>query len=274
MHRWQVGDVEVVRVEDDDFVLPGDRAVPPWAVPAFATDAGEVGIAFSAIAVADGDRRTVIDPWLANDGPRSGPTADAARHVDGLLDRLADAGFPAASIDTVVNTHWDGDGWNTRPDGDGRRPDHPWSPAFPNARYLWPEAELALLEAGSHRSSPDGLAALDRAGVLAGVEPGTRIADHVEVVDAPGHQDGHLAVRIAAGGDLAVVPGHLILSPLQVDDPSIAADEDPEVATTTRRAILTELADRHGLLVTTLMGGPGGGYVSRAGPDSFRLDPA
>lgn len=273
MHRWQVGEVEIVRITDDDFVLPGDRPVPSWAVPDFATAAGEVGIAFSAIAVADGGRRIVIDPWLANDGLRSGPLADADRHVEGLLDRLAGVGFPAGSVDTVVNTHWDGDGWNTRPGG--APAGNGWVPTFPNARYLWSPAELARFRSGSHESAPEAMAVLDVAGVLEPVDPGTEISEHVRVLDAPGHREGHLAVRVESGGELCVVPGHLVLSPLQVGDPAIASDEDPQAATASRRGLLDELADRHGLLLTTLMGGPGGGFVSRdpASHGAYRLDP-
>lgn len=274
MHRWQVGEVEIVRITDDDFLLPVDRPVPSWAVPDLATASGEVGIAFSAISVADGDRRIVIDPWLANDGPRSGPTADADRHVQRLLDRLAGAGFRADSVDTVVNTHWDGDGWNTRPAA--AAPKRGWVPTFPNARYLYSTQELSRFRSGSHESAPEAMAVLDAAGVLEPIEAGTEISDHVRVLDAPGHRDGHLAVRVESGGDLCIVPGHLVLSPLQIDDPTTAADEDPEAATASRRRLLAELADRHGLLLTTLMGGPGGGFVSRndAGDGGYRLDPS
>ncbi len=267
MHRWHVGEVEVVRVEDDDFVLPSDRPVPAWAVPALATEAGEVGIAFSAVGIADGDRRIVVDPWLANDHPRSETTAAVEARLDRLLGALSDAGLPADQVDTIIDTHWDGDGWNTRPGGG---PDDGWRPTFPAAHYFWPSFELDELAAGRTPSSPDGLAVLQAAGVLAAARPG-RVSDHVHLVDAPGHGRGHLAVRIESDGDLCVVPGHLVLSPLQVADPTVASDEDPSTATATRRALLGELADRHGLLVTTLLGGPGGGRVSADG-DGFRLD--
>ena len=103
--------------------------------------------------------------------------------------------------------------------------------------------------------------------------PGTQLSEHVGVVDAPGHQQGHLAVRIESGDELCIVPGHIFLSPLQVEDPTVQSDEDPETATATRRSMLAELAERHGLLLTTLMGGPGGGYVSGNDPDGYRLDP-
>ena len=165
MHRWQVGPVEVVRIEDEAFALPSDRPAPSWAVPAFAPTVNEVALAFSALAIADGDRRIVVDPWLANDYPRY--RDDAAARVASLLAELADAGFPADEVDTVVNTHFDGIGWNTRPD-----PDHPatWTATFPNARYLYPAAELEAWRAGTYPPGEDGLAVLAALGVLDGID--------------------------------------------------------------------------------------------------------
>jgi glyoxylase-like metal-dependent hydrolase (beta-lactamase superfamily II) len=266
MHRWQVGSVEIVRVEDEAFALPSDRTVPDWAVPAFAPTIEEVGLAFSALAIADGDRLIVVDPWLANDFPRY--RDDAAERVASLLAQLADAGFPADRVDTVVNTHFDGIGWNTRPD-----PDQPttWRATFPNARYLYPRAELDAWRDGTYPPSEDGLAVLAALGVLDGIELPLELSPHVQLRDAPGHNVGHMAVVVEAGEEIAMIPGHLFLNPFQVSDPTEAADLDPTVATASRVRVLDELADRDGLLLTGLLGGPGGGTVRRAG-GSFALE--
>ena len=271
MQRWQVGDVEVVRIPDLDFGVPAEGDVPAWAIPDFAPSDREVGISFSAIAIRAGERRIVVDPWLVNDGPRAAP--DAGDHIDRLLTALADAGFPAESVDVVVNTHVDGFGWNTRPAPPGDTGSG-WVPTFPNARYLYPVEEVDLWRSGTGSSAHAGLADLEAAAALDAVPPDdlpVTVAPGVQLERAPGHRDGHLAVRIASGGALAVIPGHLVLSPLQVGDPSRAADEDPAVAELTRRSLLEELADHDGLLITSFLGGPGGGVVSRDG-DGFRLD--
>jgi len=258
VHRWQIGSVEIVRIEDESFSLPSDRQAPAWAVPTLAPEPTQVGIAFSAFAIADGDRRVVVDPWLANDAPRD--RDDAPEHAAALLDELADAGFPAEAIDTVVNTHFDGVGWNTRPSPDDR---DRWVAAFPAARYLYPEAELAAWHAGSYPHGDHGLAVLEAAGLLEGVALPHRVSPHVQLVDAPGHNVGHLAVAVEDGADLAVIPGHLFLTPFQVSDPTEAADLEPEVATASRVRLLEQLADRQGLLLAPLLGGPGGGVVHR-----------
>jgi glyoxylase-like metal-dependent hydrolase (beta-lactamase superfamily II) len=259
VHRWQVGDVDIVRLEDLDFAVPSEAPVPSWCVPQLAPSVDEVGIAFSALAIAADGLRIVVDPWLANDFPRVEP--DAAEHAARLLGELGDAGFPADEVDVVVNTHLDGIGWNTRPAGAS------WQPSFPNARYLYPADEVAALDAGIPIHGGGDLAVLRTLVELELVAPPRPLTPTVTLVDAPGHNDGHLAVRIEDGGDLAVYAGHLFLSPFHVADPSTVGDDEPvpEVTIATRRAILDELADRDGLLLTTLLGGPGGGRVAREG---------
>jgi glyoxylase-like metal-dependent hydrolase (beta-lactamase superfamily II) len=258
MHRWRVGSVEIVRIEDDSFALPSDRPAPAWAVPELAPTPDEVGIAFSTFAIADGHRRIIVDPWLANDDPRG--RADAAARVDRLLDELAAVGFEADQIDTVVNTHFDGIGWNTRPDDASATG---WAPTFTAARHLYPRAELEAWRAGTFPPGEDGLGVLEAAGVLDPVDPPHTLSPHISLRDAPGHNPGHLAVVVEDGDDLAIIPGHLFLTPFQVADPSEAADLAPEVATASRRAVLAELADRDGLLLSPLLGGPGGGRIER-----------
>lgn len=266
MHRWRVGDVDVVRIEDTDFALPTDRPTPAWFVPAFAPKAGEVGIAFTALAIRSSDTRIVVDPWMANDGPREG--ADPAAHVGRLLYELDGAGFAADDIDVVVNTHLDGIGWNTRPSEQG------WVPSFPNARYLYPAAELASIDAGAELYGVEGFNQLRAQVTVEGVHAPATLTPSVTLVDAPGHNAGHLAVRIEDGGALAIYAGHLVLSPFQVaapDDPRDDGVAGP-TAVATRRAILDELAAREGVLLTTLVGGAGGGVVRPDGV-GFRLEP-
>ena len=261
MHQWRVGPVDIVRVEDENFALGSDRPVPEWAVPQLAPTRTETRIAFSAFVISDGAHRIVVDPWLANDFPRDQP--DAAEHIERLLGQLEALGLGAERIDTVVNTHFDGVGWNTRPTDAAA-----WAPTFPNARYLYPRAELDAWRAGEFPTGQSSFELLAAADLLDAVDPADlplRLSPHVELVDAPGHAAGHLAVHIEAGDEVAVIPGHLVLNVFQLADPSEAADLDPPVARASRRRILDDLADREGLLLTTLIGGPGGGRVRRDG---------
>jgi glyoxylase-like metal-dependent hydrolase (beta-lactamase superfamily II) len=264
MHRWQVGDTEIVRVEDLDFALPTDAPVPAWCVPAFAPSVDEVGIAFSALAIAADGLRIVVDPWMANDGPRARPGAE--EYARRLLRELGDAGFPPDDVDVVVNTHFDGVGWNTRPEGDG------WVPSFPNARYLYPADELAAIDRGEELFRGADFGEVRSVVEIEPVTPPLALTSSVTLDPAPGHNFGHLAVRVESGDDMAVYGGHLFLTPFHVADPeSEPTEPDHDRAVETRQQILGELAARHGLLLTTLLGGPGGGRVARDG-DGFRLD--
>ncbi len=239
MHRWTVGEVEVVRIEDDDFDLPSAVPVPEWAVDAgMAPDTGNTSLAFTAYGIRSGDTRIVVDPWIANDFPRSLP--DAHERSTRLLDELAAEGFPADEVDVAVLSHVDGRGWFTRPDG---------SRTFTNARHL-----IARDEDAAVRRHEELLGAEP-------VDPPVDLTDEVSVQPAPGHNYGHLAVRVESGGELAVLPGHLFLNVFEVADPSLSQFDvgiDPDLEPT-RRAILDELVDRNGLLLLPLVGGPAGG---------------
>ena len=219
MHRWSIGNVEIVRIEDLDFAVPSDAPVPEWCIPAYAPSTSEVGIAFTVLAIESDGRRIVVDPWLANDFPRK--DADASEHAARLLDELATAGFPAESVDVVVNTHLDGIGWNTIPGAEG------WTAAFPNARYLYPADELAAIDGGELINGYEGLAELRALRPVEGIEPPLALTSTVSLTPAPGHNFGHVAVRIESDGDLAIYPGHLVLSPFQIDDDDIGERRKP-----------------------------------------------
>jgi len=263
--QWSVGDVTVTRIDSSNFVLPSATPMPSWSVPAFAPSIEHTSIAFSALVVRTPTSTIVVDPWLVDDGPRHLPVKEADSLIAGLLGEVADAGAPAEAVDTVVLSHVDGIGWSTRPTDDG------WQPTFPNARYLLPSAELAAIDRGEAINGAEHLGPLRDAGLLHAVDGPFAIDPGVSLVDAPGHNFGHVAVRIEDGSSLAIYPGHLVLSLLQVDDPDADAGElDVTTAAATRRVVLDELASRDGVLLTTLVGGPGGGVVQRSG-SGYRL---
>jgi glyoxylase-like metal-dependent hydrolase (beta-lactamase superfamily II) len=263
--QWSIGDITVTRIESSNFVLPSDTAMPEWSVPAFVPSVEHTSIAFSALVVRTPLATIVIDPWLVDDGPRHLPVAEADAMIASLLGEVAAVGAPAAAVDTVVLSHVDGIGWSTRPTDDG------WRPTFPNARYVLPAAELAAIDDGEEINGAEHLGPLRDAGLLSPVDGPFEVVPGVRLVDAPGHNFGHLAVRIEDGSQLAIYPGHLVLSLLQVDDPDADAGElDVATASATRRVLLDELASRDGVLLTTLVGGPGGGVVQRSGT-GYRL---
>lgn len=261
--QWTVGDITISRLDSSNFVLPSERPMPAWAVPAFTPSVDETPLAFSALVIEARGTRIVVDPWIVDDAPRTAPNADAL--LGERLAQLAALGIEPDAVEIVVNTHIDGFGWNTRPTADG------WRPTFPNARYLFPADELAAVDRGMEINGSEHIGPLYDAGVVERIDPPYDVVPGVSLVNAPGHNPGHVAVRVDDGGDMAIYPGHLILSLSQVDDPGYSElDSDAATATATRQAFLGELADRGGVLLTTLIGGPGGGVVEAHG-DGFAL---
>ncbi len=257
-----IGDIEVTRVVEFEVAAPADRPPPDWLVDGGFTDgSGSVLVSSSALVIRAGGRLVVVDPWLVFDGA-PGDLGAAARRADTVVAALGDAGVRPEDVDVVVNTHVDGVGLNTRPTPDGRG----MGATFPRARYVFSSTELGL-SADDERLEP-----LRRAGVIDPVDPPAEVAPGVTLEDAPGHRPGHLAVRLRSRGDEALVPGHLVISPAQVADPTIALDEDPGRATATRRRLLGDLAERGAVLIASLVGGPGGGRVAADG-DTWRLEP-
>lgn len=257
-----IGDIEVTRVVEFEVAVPAERPPPAWLLDGGFTDgSGSVFISSSALVIRTGGRLVVVDPWLVFDGEPEDVGA-LARRADTIVAALGAAGVRPEDVDVVVNTHVDGVGLNTRPAPDGAGT----VATFPHARYLFSSTELGL-SADDERLDP-----LRSSGVIDPVDPPAEVAPGVTLEDAPGHRPGHLAVRLRSRGAEALVPGHLVVSPVQVADPTIALDDDPDRATATRRRLLADLADRRGVLIASLVGGPGGGRVAADG-DTWRLEP-
>ncbi len=80
------------------------------------------------------------------------------------------------------------------------------------------------------------------------IEGGAELAPGVVAVELPGHDAGHLGVRV---GDGAILFADSFPSPIQLDRPELRfrSDLDPALAVETRRALLDELVDRPVLAV-------------------------
>jgi len=166
-----------------------------------------------------------------------------------LLDSLALADLAPADIDVVLLTHFHGDHVGGAVDEDGEL-------VFANARHYmasmeWQHANseerLAGLKPGKADHERELLRALQADIEL--VNPGTQIADRVEILDARGHTPGHLVVLAHAGDEGLLHVTDAVLLPLQWDHLDwIAESDSPAVATT--RQELAALAQRDRLLVS------------------------
>jgi glyoxylase-like metal-dependent hydrolase (beta-lactamase superfamily II) len=275
VQRWRIGAVRITRVVEIEGPSPGTflfaEATPErllryaWLRPHFVTEDGRSIGAIHAFVIESEDRRIVVDTCIGNDKPRRIPNWNLRQGR--FLEDLAAAGFARARIDTVLCTHLHVDhvGWNTML-VEGR-----WQPTFPNARYLFGRREW---EHWSRQPpAPDGDVQADsvrpviEAGLADLVETNHRITREVALEPTPGHTPGHVSVRIASGGEEAVITGDLMHHPVQCAEPDWANrfDVDPGAARRTRRAFLQRHADRPVLVLGTHFATPTGGRVVRDG---------
>jgi glyoxylase-like metal-dependent hydrolase (beta-lactamase superfamily II) len=192
---------------------------------------------------------------------------------------LAAAGVRPSDVDTVITTHLHLDhvGWNTTWSGSD------WQPTFPRARYLIAREEyqgalaraedtagpLAELHATSLRESVDPVV---RSGQVDLVASDHIVDDYVRLIPTPGHTAGHVAVAVGLDRDVAVFTGDLLHSPLQAVHPEAAwsGDEQPEIATVSRRAFLERYVDAPTLVCTAHFPAPSVGRLQRW-RNGFRL---
>jgi glyoxylase-like metal-dependent hydrolase (beta-lactamase superfamily II) len=149
-------------------------------------------------------------------------------------------------------------------------------PAFPDARHVihrteaeyWASPDAAALPDGAGGPAAAALSSLLEAGVLDAVEGGARAAADVEVIEAPGHTPGHLAVVV--NGAL-LWAGDAFVSALNVSHPewTSSADMDGARNRTTRQALLERATRERLLLAGTHM--PVAGHVT-SGAEGFALE--
>ncbi len=232
---------------------------------------GEALGSIHTLVVESGDRRIVVDTCIGNDKERPIPAWN--RRQGPFLKDLEQAGFPPESIDTVISTHLHVDhvGWNTRLEGDR------WVPTFQNARYLvarteWEHWSSAETDPLTEPALADSVRPVFDAGLVDLVETNQRIDAAIRLEPTPGHTPGHVSVRIASGGEEAVITGDLMHHPSQIAHPAWGSsfDADSEQALETRRRFIARHADTPTLVIGTHFAGPTAGRIVRDG-NAFRF---
>ncbi|HJU16828.1 MAG TPA: MBL fold metallo-hydrolase [Stellaceae bacterium] len=284
--RFSVGDMTIHRIVEQERgftpileFLPGlDRQILEenrgWMEPAAlepATD--KLVLCFQSYLVRTPHHTILVDSCIGNDKNR--PTREAwhQKSDDFYMKGLAAAGVALEDVDFVMCTHLHADhvGWNTRLDN-GR-----WVPTFPKARYLFSKREYDYW-AEEHKKTPidaiaDSVLPIVEAKRAEWVTSDHALDDHVRLMPTPGHTPDHFAVCLGRGGDLAVMTGDLIHSPLQARYPELVmrVDYDPRQAATTRRRFLERYCDSPTLCCTMHFPSPSVGHIKRWG-DGFRLE--
>jgi glyoxylase-like metal-dependent hydrolase (beta-lactamase superfamily II) len=97
------------------------------------------------------------------------------------------------------------------------------------------------------------------------VAPGDQIIPGVEIVDAPGHTPGHIAVRISSGGEQMI---HLVDSVVHHvlgfnQELRLLFDEDPATASATRAKLFDQIATDRALVMGYHFPWPGLAHIRR-----------
>jgi glyoxylase-like metal-dependent hydrolase (beta-lactamase superfamily II) len=276
--EWKIGNVRITKVVERELPVPLDgllHGVPaepaqqhPWLKPDFLDDDGNARLSIHGLVIDTGERRILVDTCMGDNR--------AAGQVPGMpsdfLEQLAAAGYEVDDIDTVACTHlhFDHVGWNTRlQDGE-------WVVTFPNARYLFAQAEWDHWQSHDHEyiDLADTVRPVVESGQADLVATDHRICDEVRFVPTPGHTPGHVCVLIESQGERAVITGDMAHHPLQLAEPQIgmSADSDGALAIETRRRFNAERVEDGALVIGTHFGGRTAGHVVADG-DAWRFDP-
>ncbi|AXK78738.1 MBL fold metallo-hydrolase [Mycolicibacterium neoaurum] len=218
--------------------------------------------------------RILIDTGVGNGKRR--PAIPVLDGLDtGFLAALESAGVSPESVDIVVNTHLHSDhvGWNTRADG------AEWTPTFPNARYLMPEADFRYFGpdgAGCDDAArivfDDSVAPVYEAGQVELFGGDHQLSESVWLRPAAGHTPGSSVLWLDAGAP-AVFVGDLTHCAIQIPRPgdACAFDCDAAQAVATRTRVFTEAARRRATVIPAHYPGHGGATLVARG-DAFLVD--
>lgn len=283
---WNVGDVKITsivelhNVRHPNFVFRNlsqeEVLQQAWLRPHFATEDGRLISVTQAFVVECAERRIIIDTCIGNGKSRKWPAWN--KLDEPFLTELADAGYPAESIDTVLCTHLHVDhvGWNTRL-VDGR-----WIPTFPNASYLFGRKEWEYWSAETDEKLnsdvsqevasevletrtvyQDSVRPIIEAGLHQLVEMDHKLTDEISLEPTPGHTPGHVSVRISSRGQHAIITGDMMHHPIQCALPEASSNFDYNVgeASATRKEFLRCCADQPVLVLGTHFPEPTAGWI-------------
>ena len=215
---------------------------------------GYVNMSYHTFVVKTGRHTILVDTCCGNHKLRA-TRPDFNNLNTNFLATLADAGVKPEEVDYVMCTHlhWDHIGWNTQLI-DGR-----WVPTFPNAKHIISRTEYDYWDAAYKNGSPsihcvsfeDSILPVKKAEQVVLVDDDYKFDDGISLEPCFGHSAGHVVVNIADQGAHGVVTGDVIHHQIQLRFPEMStkADTDPNLARTTRTALIERLAGSGALLL-------------------------
>jgi glyoxylase-like metal-dependent hydrolase (beta-lactamase superfamily II) len=234
---------------------------PLWERRIPADERNRIPLAMRSLLVETRDELVLIETGLGNKEDARFEeiygVENAASPGSGLPDRLHEAlraaGFAAADVSVVVNTHlhFDHAGGNTVRDADGAL-----RIAFPNARYLVQRGEWEYAHGTNERTRASYLPAnfdpVADAGAQEFLDGAGEVVPGISVLPTPGHCPYHQSVLVSSGGDVACFLGDLVPTMAHLPLPWIMGyDVEPLRTLESKRSLLDRAVDGSWLLVST-----------------------
>jgi glyoxylase-like metal-dependent hydrolase (beta-lactamase superfamily II) len=238
---------------------------------------GYVNMSYHTFVVKTGRHTILVDTCCGNHKLRA-TRPDFNNLNTNFLATLAESGVKPEEVDYVMCTHlhWDHIGWNTQLI-DGR-----WVPTFPNAKHIISRTEYDYWDNAYRNGDPrihcvsfeDSVLPLKKTEQIVLVDDDHHFDDGISLEPCFGHSAGHVVVNIADRGAHGVVTGDVIHHQIQLRFPEMStkADTDPDLARTTRTALIEKLAGSGALLLPAHFQTPTFGRIERAA-NGFRYDP-
>lgn len=281
-YRFRIGEMDAVALFDGGLTPPSTQS--PFAIdePGGSVEAAlnaallppdRVQMPFNALVVRAGPELVLID---AGCGPHFGAAGGK------MFAALAAVGVKPEHISGIILTHAHRDHFGGMLDAEKR-------PVFPNAKVFvtrkehefWMSStpDLSGMAIPSEATKDFVVGAQEALGAYKGrlqlIAGGDRILQGFELLEAPGHTPGHLAVIIGSGKDqllhLADVVHHHALS-FTRPGWRFAYDVDPALAVETRRKTLDRAAADNLRLFGTHLPFPALGRAKKAG-DAYEFVP-
>ena len=250
IHALQAGGLRL-----DGGAMFGVVAKPLWEKRIAPDEKNRIALGMRCLLVEHPDGLVLIDTGVGNKEDAKfvqiyGIEADAPGHRSMLDAALAQAGFSAADVKTVINTHlhFDHAGGNTMLGADGAI-----EPAFPNARYVVHGGELEYATRSNERTSasyfPRNWDPLRATGQLEVVDGRAEVLPGIRMRPTPGHTPHHQSIVIDGGGETAVFLADVCPTAAHVPLPWIMGyDVEPLVTLESKRALWAD-AESGGWLV-------------------------